>query len=74
MVSPVDCDRCDEEKEASHIQTIQKYKILQVLRAFGIPQRKHLYFISVSDPEVQNEGWTDTLIKDQTKIPFAIVI
>ncbi len=23
-------------------------KILQVLRAFGIPQRKHLYFISVS--------------------------
>jgi hypothetical protein len=22
--------------------------ILQVLRAFGIPQRKHLYFISVS--------------------------
>jgi hypothetical protein len=23
-------------------------KVLQVLRAFGIPQRKHLYFISVS--------------------------
>jgi hypothetical protein len=25
---------------------VEKY--LQVLRAFGIPQRKHLYFISVS--------------------------
>ena len=28
--------------------SVQLHYILQVLRAFGIPQRKHLYFISVS--------------------------
>jgi hypothetical protein len=45
--------------------------VLQVLRAFGIPQRKHLYFISVSGaflgtslPPTPNWSRFDPLVKN----------